>query len=72
MTRKHIIISGAATLLGTMLSLVLFAQTAGKSQAAEANKTIKVDVDLTLVNATVLERMHGRVVTDLKPDDFEV
>src|SRR5689334_20039221 len=39
---------------------------------SQKNQTIKVDVDLTLVNATVLERLHGRIVTDLKSDDFEV
>jgi Ca-activated chloride channel homolog len=31
-----------------------------------------VDVDLTLVNATVLDQKTSRVVTDLTPDHFEV
>jgi Ca-activated chloride channel family protein len=35
------------------------------------NKTVKVDVDLTLVNATVLDP-KGRIVTDLRPEDFEI
>jgi Ca-activated chloride channel homolog len=42
------------------------------SPESQKNQTIKVDVDLTLVNATVLERLQGRVVTDLKPEAFEV
>src|SRR2546421_9028608 len=43
-----------------------------RGQESQTNKTVKVDVDLTLVNATVMERMQGRVVTDLRSDDFEV
>jgi len=63
---------------GTILVLlaVFAVQAQQKKQPPPQNTqkmpTIKVDVDLTLVNATVLERQHGRVVTDLKSDDFEV
>ena len=42
------------------------------AQSGRNPQTLKVDVDLTLVNATVLETTRGRVVTDLKPEHFEV
>src|SRR5438552_13859994 len=45
---------------------------AGVHARQTQNQRIKVNVDLTLVNATVLERQQGRIVTDLKPEDFEV
>jgi Ca-activated chloride channel homolog len=73
MTRRAIISGG---LLITWLVLSVHAQQPGQQPAPapvnSGQKTIKVDVDLTLVNATVLERLHGRVVTDLKPEHFEV
>src|SRR5258706_16116632 len=63
------------SLLITLLVLGAHGQQAQQdvpTAAQKANQTIKVDVDLTLVNATVMERIHGRVVTDLKPEHFEV
>jgi Ca-activated chloride channel homolog len=71
MKRRAIIVGG---LLIATLVLGVHARQAPQSapQESQKNQTIKVDVDLTLVNATVLERLHGRVVTDLKPADFEV
>ena len=42
-----------------------------QTQTQRAPQTVKVDVDLTLVNATVLDP-KGRVVTDLEPQHFEV
>jgi len=41
-------------------------------QGPTKNQTLKIDVDLTLVNATVMETARGRVVTDLKPEHFEI
>lgn len=58
----------ATALLISALVVSVHAQQSKEPQ----NKTIKVDVDLTIVNATVLERQQGRVVTDLRPEDFEV
>src|SRR5690242_1941369 len=71
MKRRAIIVGG---LLIVTLVLGVHARQAPQSapQESQKNQTIKVDVDLTLVNATVLARLHGRVVTDLKPADFEV
>src|SRR5215475_12040248 len=74
MKRRTIVIGG---LLITLLVFQLHARQASQelsstAQKEQKNQTIKVDVDLTLVNATVLERAHGRVVTDLRSEDFEV
>ncbi len=60
------VIVGAILVSGVMLCVQ------AKQQQPAKQQTIVVDVDLTLVNATVLERQHGRVVTDLRPEDFEV
>jgi Ca-activated chloride channel family protein len=68
MKRRTIIVGG---LLITLLALSVYAQQSTPQQP-QKNNTVKVDVDLTLVNATVMERMQGRVVTDLKPEAFEV
>src|SRR5579884_1904304 len=62
MKKRAIVIFGGVLITALLLRV----------HAQQGIQTIKVDVDLTLVNATVLERLHGRVVTDLKPDDFEV
>jgi Ca-activated chloride channel family protein len=71
MKRRAIIIGGL--LIASLVLGVHARQTQqGAPPDAQKNQTIKVDVDLTLVNATVLERVHGRVVTDLKSGDFEV
>jgi Ca-activated chloride channel homolog len=69
MKRRMTIIG--ALLIATLI-LGVHAQKAPPEPSNAVQKTIKVDVDLTLVNATVLERIHGRVVTDLKPEHFEV
>jgi Ca-activated chloride channel family protein len=71
MTRRRIITIGTSVVLCAMVSLVLFAQNAGKSQAPEANKTIKVDVDLVTVNATVTDAQN-RVITGLDKQNFRV
>jgi len=66
--KRRTVIVGA--LLITLLGISVHARQT--PQEPQKNNTVKVDVDLTLVNATVLERQQGRVVTDLKPDAFEV
>ena len=71
MTRRKVIIIGSSFLLCAMVSLVLFAQTSGKSQSPETNKTIKVDVDLVTVNATVTDAQN-RVITGLDKNNFRV
>src|SRR5215472_13366374 len=71
MTRRKIIIISSSFLLCAMVSLVLFAQTSGKSQTPETNKTIKVDVDLVTVNATVTDTQN-RVITGLDKANFRV
>jgi Ca-activated chloride channel family protein len=59
-----------------LISTLAFYLQAGQSTPAappqKNQNTVRVDVDLTLVNATVLETVRGRVVTDLKPEHFEV
>ena len=54
-----------------MVSLALFAQNAGKKPTADANKTIKVDVDLVTVNATVTDTQN-RVITGLDKQNFRI
>ena len=71
MTRKKIIIIGMPVMLCAMVSLALFAQNSEKNQVSEANKTIKVDVDLVTVNATVTDTQN-RVITGLDKENFRV
>jgi len=73
MTRRKTIITGSSFVLCAMVSLVLFAQTNGKSQTSDTNtnKTIKVDVDLVTVNATVTD-LQNRVITGLDKQNFRV
>jgi len=70
--KRRTIIVGALLILTLVLSVYAKQLQQASPQVSQKNQTIKVDVDLTLVNATVLERLHGRIVTDLKVDDFEV
>src|SRR5215469_3685956 len=72
MTRRRIIITtGISAVLCAMVSLALFAQNAGKKPTTDANKTIKVDVDLVTVNATVTDAQN-RVITGLDKQNFRV
>jgi len=73
MTRRKTIITGSSFVLCAMVSLVLFAQSSGKSQTSDpsTNKTIKVDVDLVTVNATVTD-LQNRVITGLDKQNFRV
>jgi len=71
MTGRRIIIIGFPALLFAMVSLVLFAQNTGKTQTPEANKTIKVDVELVTVNATVTDAQN-RVITGLDKQNFRI
>src|ERR1019366_8916801 len=56
--------------IGSLLLMALAGLTLGRQ--VQQNSTVKVDVDLTLVNATVLDQKTSRVVTDLTPEHFEV
>src|SRR4051812_25073393 len=71
MTGKKSVIIGIAIGLCAMVSLVLYGQTAEKPQSSETNKTLKVDVDLVTVNATVTD-VQNRVITGLDKDHFRI
>jgi len=70
MTRKKAIIVVTALLLTAAVSLVLYAQNAGTSQRAPSS-TVKVDVDVVRVNATVTD-IQNRVITGLDKEHFKV
>jgi len=67
--RKSFII--VVTILSVMVSLVLRAQNAEKQHPPDLNKSIKVDVDLVTVNATVTDAQN-RVITGLEKDHFKI
>jgi len=75
MTGRKIITVLVAIVLCGMVSLVVFAQNVAKNQPPDvkpdATKTIKVDVDLVTVNATVTD-MQNRVITGLDKQNFRV
>jgi Ca-activated chloride channel family protein len=71
MTCRKIILTAVPVVLFAIFGLVLAAQNAGKGQSSEANKTIKVDVDLVTVNATVTDSQN-RVITGLDKQNFRV
>jgi Ca-activated chloride channel homolog len=71
MTRNKSIIIGTALLLSAWAGLGLFAQNAAKPQTPASNQTVKVDVDLVRVNATVTD-LQNRVITGLEKEHFRV
>jgi Ca-activated chloride channel family protein len=71
MTRKKSIMIGVAFVLGVTTRLFLHAQDAEKPQISDANQTIKVDVDLVRVNATVTDSQN-RVITGLDKEHFKL
>jgi Ca-activated chloride channel family protein len=68
--KKKTIIIGTVVLLTVMVSLVLYAQSPEKPQAS-TQKSIKVDVELVTVNATVTDAQN-RVITGLDREHFRV
>jgi Ca-activated chloride channel family protein len=68
--KKKTIIIGTVVLLTVMVSLVLYAQNPEKPQAS-TQKSIKVDVELVTVNATVTDAQN-RVITGLDREHFRV
>ena len=70
MTRKKSII-GIALFLSASISLVLYAQNAAKPQNPSGNQTVKVDVELVRVNATVTD-LQNRVITGLEKEHFKI
>jgi Ca-activated chloride channel homolog len=69
MTRKKSII--AIALLVSACCLVSFGQNAVKPQNQDAGKTLKVDVELVRVNATVTD-LQSRVITGLDREHFRL
>jgi Ca-activated chloride channel family protein len=69
MTRKKST-AGAISIIIIAISFVLYAQTP-ESQKSSDNKTLKVDVDLVTVNATVTDAQN-RVITGLDREHFKI
>src|SRR5437016_1959505 len=70
MTRRKSIIIAVSIVLCGMVSVVLVAQNTGKPQGSDS-KTIKVDVELVTVSATVTDAQN-RVITGLDRQYFKV
>jgi Ca-activated chloride channel family protein len=70
MTRKKSII-GSALFLVAMVSLVLHAQNSEKAKTSAAGQTVKVNVDLVRVDATVTDAQN-RVITGLDKEHFRL
>ncbi len=71
MTLKMSSIVGAGLLLVTLVSLGVFAQNQEKQKNPDAPRSIKVDVELVTVNATVTDNQN-RVITGLDKEHFKV
>jgi Ca-activated chloride channel homolog len=67
--KKSIIVTGLV--LTVMVSLVVYGQNPQKPQTPTAGSTLKVDVDLVNVYATVTDAQN-RVITGLDPEHFKV
>ena len=72
MIRKKSTYIGLAFLLIVALAYAINAQTPAKPQASDPSHTLKVDVDLVRVNATVVEPMTNKLVTGLERDAFQI
>src|SRR5215813_2410356 len=72
MTLKKSAIIGTTAIVAVLVSLALYAQNPEKPKSsADPQKTLKVDVDLVTVNATVTDA-QSRVITGLEKSHFRV
>src|SRR6188474_3116892 len=73
MTRKKktIIVVMAILVASLQAILVVYARQNEKPQTPSQNQTLKVDVDLVLVNSTVTDPQN-RYVTGLEPEHFQI
>ena len=73
MTRKKktIIVATAILVAALQAIMVVYARQNEKPQTPSQNQTLKVDVDLVLVNATVTDPQN-RYVTGLEQDHFQI
>src|SRR5689334_15808934 len=57
--------------LPPVLAVLLIGLTAAYAQRGDTSKTLKIDIDLALVNASVTN-VDGQVVTDLRRENFQL